>query len=147
YELACAMAACTCLNLTNPMLATNVTITNAASAIRLAMSFILPESRGGAPSLVGRWPRLVDFDVPVRQQRSRGSSHLGLRLAVIGERGDLVELGARQIVLARENQEVRGEAGGVAVDLGAKLDLRCLPRAARGFDPLPRGLERRRRVQ
>ena len=62
-------------------------------------------------------------------------------------RRDLVEPRARQVVLAREHQEVGGEPGVVALPLGGELDLRRLARRARRLDPLAGGLERRRGVE
>src|SRR5260221_7640850 len=91
--------------------------------------------------------RFREVDAALFHQGSGRARELGARGPVVGARRDLVETGTRKVVLARQHQEVGGEAGGVAVALGRELNLGGFATRARSLDALPGGLECSRGIE
>src|SRR5262245_38647819 len=98
------MAARICMNFTTPIAPTNRTIAASMKIIRFFMD------------VVSSW--LCPINVALVEQRSTHPGHFGTRDAVIGLSGNFVESGARQIVLAREHQEIGREPHRIALPLG-----------------------------
>lgn len=65
--------------------------------------------------------RLLHANAPVLEERAGRACELGVRLAVVDQRGDLGELCLREVVLPREDEEVGAQAGLEAILLGAQL--------------------------
>src|SRR5947208_1299588 len=128
------MAAWICWNFTKPRPATSTANAETTIIIRLFMTSSLS-------------PCSINVDAAFFDQRPGGAPHLGASHPVVGKSRDLIEPGSGQIVLARQHQEIRGEAGLVPVLFSGELNLgRLAPRAGR-LDPLTRGLQRGRGVE
>src|SRR5262245_56195637 len=130
----CAIAAWIWKNFTAPIATMNKPIADSMMIIR----FFMMNSSLTRPS---------DIDAAVFDEGAGRTRHLGAGGAVVGESRDLVELGAREIDLPRQHQEVGGEPGRVPVALGGELDLGGLAPRARRLDPLSGGLELGRGIQ
>src|SRR5437762_4872108 len=94
----CAMAAWICWNFTKPRPATSTANAETTIIIRLFMTSSLS-------------PCSINVDAAFFDQRPGGAPHLGASHPVVGKSRDLIEPGSGQIVLARQHQEIRGEAG------------------------------------
>ena len=83
-----------------------------------------------------------DLDAAVVEERAGGARVVGQGLAVVGQGGDLREDGRREVVLPRQDEEVRREADVVALLLGGELRLGGGASRLRGADALGGRVER-----
>src|SRR5258706_6588394 len=135
HEAPWAIAARIWKNFSDPIAAMKTTI--AASMIAILLFTI----RSSLTSL------FTHIDAAILDQRSGRALHFRLCHPVVGPGRDLIELGLRQVVLAREHEEVGREPRVIPVALGRELNLGGLAARLGRFDPLPRGLDRGGGVQ